>query len=168
MFILRFFFNNLLAITSLVISIFALLVIYSMLNHTDTTIPTKNIENIEKIITVEMFTPVDGYNSKDILPSEKLDHDIGDNISDNIQSKPSDQTFYEQHHKTPQKLELQCNKLNKDQCVIPSHCVLRNGTDCVAGDKRGPTYHGTIDKPIHTEYYYSKNTCYNGSGSCPV
>lgn len=160
MFIITFFFNNLLAITILVISIFALLVIFSIYNHTDKPVSSKRIE---KIITVETFTPVDGYNSFDILPAEKYDENIN-----NIQNKLPEQTFYEQYQKTPHKLEQQCNKLNKNECAIPSYCVLRNGIDCVAGDKRGPTYHGTVDKPIHTEYYYHRNTCYNGIGTCPL
>ena len=161
MFIITFFFNNLLAITILVISIFALLVIFSIFNHTDTPTPTKSIE---KVITIETFTPADGYNGLDVLPTEKYDTNIGDNIL----NKPYEQTFYEQHQKNPHKLEQQCNKLNKDQCLVTSYCILRNGDDCVAGNKRGPTYHGTIDKPIHTEYYYHKNSCYNGNGTCPV
>ena len=51
-----------------------------------------------------------------------------------------------------------CAKLSKDNCAIPSCCVLVNGTKCRAGDITGPK----ISVPDQ-QYYEYNNICY---GNC--
>ena len=75
--------------------------------------------------------------------------------------------FCKEHQNNPSVLEEHCAQLTAEACHIPSCCVLRDATHCVAGDHRGPTFHGTDDNPIHTEFYHHRGECKNGRGECP-
>ena len=61
-------------------------------------------------------------------------------------------------------LNNQCSTLTAENCNQTSCCVLLNGSKCVSGDAKGPTFQ--VDergKDIDYSYYSYKNECY---GSC--
>lgn len=51
-----------------------------------------------------------------------------------------DESFCEMYKGRSQDLEIQCNKLSKDNCNSKSCCFYTNTNKCVAGNKSGPTY----------------------------
>jgi len=64
------------------------------------------------------------------------------------------------------KLEKQCNKLTTSNCKSSSCCVLLNGTKCVAGGAKGPTFQtDSSGNSINADFYYYQNKCF-GNG-CP-
>ena len=75
--------------------------------------------------------------------------------------------FCDEHKSNPSVLEEHCSQLSPEACHIPSCCVLRDATHCVAGNHLGPIYHGTDDNPIHTEFYHHRGKCKNGRDECP-
>ena len=62
-----------------------------------------------------------------------------------------------------QTLDVKCKALSNDNCSLPSCCVLINGTKCVAGDAKGPTYLTDQGDEIDYNYYLHRNKCY-GAG----
>lgn len=70
------------------------------------------------------------------------------------------------HYKDqPEKLEEQCNKLDKNLCGAIDCCVLLGGSKCVSGNAQGPVsklHYGDITIR-NRDYYYYKGKCY---GNC--
>jgi len=161
--IISFFFNNIISITVLTIIIFAALAISSYVNKSDTIAEVSSNKKISKIVTIESFTNDDDDNDDDDDDDDDNDNDDDTELPD----KPFNHAFCEHYKSEPHKIEEHCNNLKSRECNATNCCIFVNDAKCVAGDKRGPTYHGTKDKPIHTEYYQYKNTCYSGEGSCP-
>lgn len=60
-------------------------------------------------------------------------------------------------------IDTKCKALSIDNCGLPSCCVLLNGTKCVAGDAKGPTYLTDQGNQIDYYYYLYRNKCY-GAG----
>ena len=74
------------------------------------------------------------------------------------------------HYKDyPEKMETECNKLNKNICASTNCCVLFGGSKCVAGNARGPTSKLNYgDVTIRNrDYYYYKGKCYGNCVSQP-
>ena len=70
------------------------------------------------------------------------------------------------HYKDyPDKLEEECNKLDKNICGSIDCCVLLGGSKCVSGNAQGPTSKLNYgDVTIRNrDYYYYKGKCY---GNC--
>ena len=70
------------------------------------------------------------------------------------------------HYKDyPDKLEEECNKLDKNICGSTDCCVLLGGSKCVSGNAQGPTsklnYNDITIR--NRDYYYYKGKCY---GNC--
>ena len=147
--IIQFFIDNYIAITILSISIIGLLIFFSIFGNKFSDINgTHYDKDIQKIVTIETLE-----NSTDDLPNKSIAQTAYDNIK----------------HKHSERQEF-CKKSSNNVCNASSLCVMRNGTDCVAGDKYGPIYltdDANSKKPIIVEYYYYKNTCFPGKGSCP-
>ena len=57
-------------------------------------------------------------------------------------------------------IDAKCKALEKDNCNLPSCCILINGTKCVAGDANGPTYLTDQGNQIDYYYYLYQNKCY--------
>jgi len=60
-------------------------------------------------------------------------------------------------------IDEKCKALSKENCNLPSCCILLNGTKCVSGDATGPTYLTDQGNAIDYYYYLYRNKCY-GSG----
>ena len=75
-------------------------------------------------------------------------------------------SHYKDH---PEKMESECNKLNKNICASTNCCVLFGGSKCVAGNARGPTSKLNYgDVTIRNrDYYYYKGKCYGNCVSQP-
>ena len=157
LFVLSFFFNNIIYITFVSIIIMAALIIFTSFNNNKNNNKIQK-KQIGKIVTIEPLS----NNVSSVIPVEKLikDHMILEDISNSY-------NLCDQYINKPNDLEQHCKKLKSRECNAVNCCVLRNGTECVSGNDNGPIYHGTIDKPIHTEYYHHKNTCYPGKNECP-
>lgn len=137
MLLIRFFKSNFLSIIILSLLILFLLVIFSIFNN--------------------KFSEINGSSSK-----KDIDKVVTIETMDSF-----DGAFCKKYKHKHEELEEQCNKLHKKECTSIGCCVLRNGTDCVAGSKQGPIYHGTEDNPINIDFYHFKNRCYKGKGECP-
>ena len=115
--------NNVTAIIILALIIFTALVIFASLNDKFKDVAPYDLPSTKsqkgKVVTVEAFeNTVNGA-----LPDMTLA-----------------QAFCQKHQSTPHEIEARCKLLSPKACHIPSCCVLHNGTDCVAGNRHGPTY----------------------------
>lgn len=65
-----------------------------------------------------------------------------------------------------EKVEQICKQLGTDVCSSTSCCVLLGGTNCVSGDRGGPTYKANYSDPYlqRKDFYYYQGKCY---GNCP-
>ena len=143
-----FFMDNIIAIIILTLILYILIVLFSLYNEDlNKILPEPSDEKIGKIVTVEGF---------DITNTD---------TTNDLPNKSPETSFCELYSMVPGNLELKCNNFNERSCNIPSCCVWRNGNKCVAGDKLGPTFHGTVESPISTKFYHHKNVCY---GLCPA
>ena len=134
---IQFFKSNFLSIIILSLLILVLLVIFSIFNN--------------------KFSDINGASSN---------RDLGKVVT--IETMESlTNAFCKRYKHKHSELEEQCSKLHKKECTATGCCILRNGTDCVAGSKLGPIFHGTVDNPISIDFYHFKNTCYKGKGECP-
>ena len=98
------------------------------------------------------FTPVEDKHIQKVVTIESFaDSDFSDGLC-------------EKHSAEPHEIEKKCKELTEDNCNSTSCCVWLNGQKCVAGNKRGPTYHSDGNIDIDVAYYHHKNTC---KGSCP-
>lgn len=74
------------------------------------------------------------------------------------------------HYKDyPEKIEAECNKLDKNICASTNCCVLFGGSKCVAGNAHGPTSklnYGDITIR-NRDFYYYKGKCYGNCVSQP-
>lgn len=74
------------------------------------------------------------------------------------------------HYKDyPDKIEAECNKLDKNICASTNCCVLFGGSKCVAGNAHGPTSklnYGDITIR-NRDFYYYKGKCYGNCVSQP-
>lgn len=74
------------------------------------------------------------------------------------------------HYKDyPEKIESECNKLDKNICASTDCCVLFGGSKCVAGNAHGPTSklnYGDITIR-NRDFYYYKGKCYGNCVSQP-
>jgi len=148
--IIKFFLDNIISITLVTLVILAALVIFTAFNPSGDIIPDASKKEIDKVVTIETYSDLN-------------------KTFDSILSN-SDVCNQEQ-------LENTCTTLNNSHCKIASCCVLRKplhpivttipALECVAGNANGPTFHSVGNNPIHTEYYYHKDTCYNDKGTCP-
>ena len=138
--------DNITSIIILTIVIFTLLVISAIYNPQVNDKDMDKNKSIGKIVTIEALVP----------------------FEQGPTSLPFASAFCDKYKHDPNELQKKCNKMSKKECTVPSCCVLLNGAECVAGDIHGPTFHGTTDNPIKTEYWYYKNTCYPGKGECPT
>lgn len=69
-------------------------------------------------------------------------------------------SFCKKYQSNPHELHKQCQKFDKNACNIPQCCILLNGTNCVAGNKHGPTFYTDDDgKDIDIGYYHHQGTC---------
>lgn len=57
-------------------------------------------------------------------------------------------------------IDEKCKALSKENCNLPSCCILLNGTKCVSGDANGPTYLTDQGNAIDYYYYLHRNQCY--------
>jgi hypothetical protein len=55
-------------------------------------------------------------------------------------------------------IENKCSSLSKETCNIPTCCILINGTRCIAGDVKGPSFFTDHD------FFYYRNKCYPEGG----
>lgn len=60
-------------------------------------------------------------------------------------------------------IDAKCKMLDNDNCNLPDCCILLNGTKCIAGDIKGPSYLTDQGNKIDYNYYLYKNKCY-GAG----
>ena len=60
-------------------------------------------------------------------------------------------------------IDAKCKLLDNDNCNLPDCCILLNGTKCIAGNIRGPSYLTDQGNKIDYNYYLYKNKCY-GAG----
>lgn len=65
----------------------------------------------------------------------------------------------------PDKLEEICRSTDKDKCASTSCCVLLGGSNCVSGDKNGPTMKANYSDVFirNKDFYYFQGKCY---GNC--
>jgi hypothetical protein len=60
-------------------------------------------------------------------------------------------------------IDAKCKMLDNNNCNLPDCCILLNGTKCIAGDVKGPSYLTDQGNKIDYNYYLYKNKCY-GAG----
>jgi len=138
----HFLINNATAITILSLIIFAMLVIFAFFNDTFKDVaPYDSDSKKGKVVTIESYEGA----TASVLP------DLS-----------ASQAFCQTHKSRPHELDARCKMLSATACHIPSCCVLRNGTDCVAGNHRGPTF---IDDKTH--FFHFRGNCKDGRGKCP-
>lgn len=65
-----------------------------------------------------------------------------------------------------EELEKKCNRLTPANCNTTDCCVMLNGSKCVAGNAKGPTFLSKDKKDIDVLYYTYKDKCF-GKG-CPM
>lgn len=141
--ITQFLFDNATAITLISLIIFTMLVIFALFNDTFKDVPPYDSEQkTGKVVTIEAYEDV----NTGVLP----------NLS-------SFKAFCQTHKSTPHELDARCKRLSPTACHVPSCCVLRNGTDCVAGNHLGPTFVDDI-----TNFFHFRGKCKDGRGKCPT
>lgn len=67
------------------------------------------------------------------------------------------------HNHDMKKLHDACTGLSNKSCRHASFCTLLNGTQCVGGNRHGPTYSTDNGKKVDVQYYHHKDKCY---GKC--
>lgn len=167
--------DNILYILAIVAFIFLSLVLFSLFNI-QVIDNNKNNKDVSKVVTIEGFKHDSKSDSKS--KSEKGHTDSESNTNKNkvndkhlVKDKEFHNAFCKVHEIDHEKLEEQCNKLDKGSCNMTRCCVWVNENNnkniCSAGDNFGPIYLGTEKKPKTINYYYYKNKCIEKQGKCP-
>ena len=76
---------------------------------------------------------------------------------------PSLQDIPSIHNQDMKKIHDTCTGLSNKSCQHAGFCTLLNGTQCVGGNKHGPTYYTNNGNKVDVDYYHHNNKCY---GKC--
>lgn len=119
-----------------------------------------NIVKVKNIITIEALTDMsedeinNNNNNKNGVSSSDIRMDpAGDFCNSRVGSSNT--------------LVDSCKKLTNQNCNLTSCCVMLNGTDCVPGDKDGPTFKTSDGKNTQIDYYYYQNKKYQVQNNTP-
>lgn len=130
------------------ILLFTLIVIFSMFEidfNIQRNINTLNT-NPNRIMKVETLSNLKDKDKDKDLPNEKLDS-----------------TFCKTNQNDHVKLNELCKQFDNKTCNSTRCCAWvkhDKGEGCFAGDKHGPFFKGTQEKPIIIDFYSFKNECY--------
>jgi len=83
--------------------------------------------------------------------------------TEGFEVSPSIHTLPSVHNNDMKKLHDTCTELSHKSCQHASFCTLLNGTQCVGGNRHGPTYSTDNGKKVGVTYYHHKDKCY---GKC--